>query len=107
MNTDTKLGTEMLSRVGAWRHYDLLMLFAMFFVVFFIPIQRETHSLLLIVASGLGLSRIIAGAFIGRYQVKAMKRSPSKTYLSVYLVSFPFMCLVGYITLSIARWSVQ
>ena len=107
MNTDTKLGTEMLPRVGAWRHYDLLILLAIFFVVFFMSIQRETHSLLLIVASGLGLSRIIAGVFIGRYQVKALQHSPNTAYLLTYLVSFPFMCLVGYITLSVARRSVQ
>ena len=107
MNADMPKESVSMRNVSGWRHLDLLMVFAIFCAVFFTPIGRDTKTLLLALAVGLGLSRTIAShaaPLIGRRWCNGRDRM---AYLGAYLLSFPVTCLVGYLTVMIARRSAE
>ena len=107
MNADAPKESAPMPKVSGWRHLDLLMVFAIFYAVFFTPIGRETKTLLMALAVGLGLSRTIAwhaAPLIGSRWFSGRDRM---AYLGAFLLSFPVTCLAGYLTVMIARRSAE
>lgn len=107
MNADPQDDFYSLPNVGAWRHFDSVMLCAIFYAVFFTSIGRDAKSLLLALAMGVGLSKTIAWYAVLFLSRRWFDGRDSTAYLGAYMLSLPVTCFVGHMTVMIARRSAE